>query len=334
MSAEKILSDWKKGNFKPVYWLEGEEPYFIDKIMEYAEHKILNESEASFNLSVFYGKDANWADIVNACRRYPMFAERQVVLLKEAQHMKEVEKLEGYVDNPLHSTVFVVSYKEKKIDARTKFAKILKAKGEVFSTKKLYDNELPNWANVMISQHGLGIVPKALALLVDHVGNDLSRLENEVEKLAVNLGARKTISEDDIENYIGISKEFNVFELQAAFGKKDFAKAIRIINYFEKNPKAGPIQLILPSLYSFFSKVYAVFSVGTTDEKAVASAIGVSPFYVKDYLAASRNYQHQGVEKILLLLHHYNLRSLGVYDAGTTDAGLMKELAVKIMSNG
>lgn len=334
MSAEKIIADWKKGNFKPVYWLEGEEPYFIDKIMEYAEHKILNESEASFNLSVFYGKDANWADIVNACRRYPMFSERQVVLLKEAQHMKEIEKLEGYVENPLNSTVFVVSYKEKKIDARTKFAKVLKNKGEVFSTKKLYENELPNWVNVMISQHGLSISQKGLLLLVDHVGNDLSRLENEVEKLAVNLGTRKTISEDDIENYIGISKEFNVFELQAAFGKKDFAKAMRIINYFEKNPKAGPIQLILPSLYSFFSKVYGIYSVGTADEKTIASVIGITPYYVKDYIAASRNYQHQGVEKILLLLHHYNLRSLGVYDAGTSDAGLMKELAVKIMNNG
>lgn len=334
MSAEKIIADWKKGNFKPVYWLEGEEPYFIDKIMEYAEHKILNESEASFNLTVFYGKDANWADIVNACRRYPMFSERQVVLLKEAQHMKEIEKLEGYVENPLNSTVFVVSYKEKKIDARTKFAKVLKNKGEVFSTKKLYENELPNWVNVMISQHGLSISQKGLLLLVDHVGNDLSRLENEVEKLAVNLGTRKTISEDDIENYIGISKEFNVFELQAAFGKKDFAKAMRIINYFEKNPKAGPIQLILPSLYSFFSKVYGIYSVGTADEKTIASVIGITPYYVKDYIAASRNYQHQGVEKILLLLHHYNLRSLGVYDAGTSDAGLMKELAVKIMNNG
>lgn len=333
MSAEKIISDWKKGNFKPVYWLEGEEPYFIDKIVEYAEHKILSESEASFNLSVFYGRDANWADVVNACRRYPMFSERQVVLIKEAQHMKDIEKLEGYVDNPLPSTVFVVSYKDKKVDARTKFAKTLKSKGEVFTTKKIYDSELPGWTNAMIANHGLTIQQKALLLLVDHVGNDLSRIENEVEKLAVNLGARKSINEDDIENYIGVSKEFNVFELQAAFGKKDFTKAIRIINYFEKNPKAGPIQLILPSLYGFFSKVYGIFSVGTNDEKAIAAAMGISPFFVKDYLQASRNYNYQNVEKILLLLHEYNLRSIGVHDAGTSDAGLMKELAVKIMSN-
>jgi DNA polymerase-3 subunit delta len=144
MSAEKIIADWKKGNFKSLYWLEGEEPYFIDKIVEYAEHKILSESEASFNLTVFYGKDANWADVINACRRYPMFAERQVVLLKEAQQMKDLDKLEGYVDNPLASTVFVVSYKDKKVDARTKFAKLLKTKGELFTTKKLYETELPN----------------------------------------------------------------------------------------------------------------------------------------------------------------------------------------------
>ncbi|HPH23342.1 MAG TPA: DNA polymerase III subunit delta [Chitinophagaceae bacterium] len=333
MSAEKIIADWKKGNFKSLYWLEGEEPYFIDKIVEYAEHKILSESEASFNLTVFYGKDANWADVINACRRYPMFAERQVVLLKEAQQMKDLDKLEGYVDNPLASTVFVVSYKDKKVDARTKFAKLLKTKGELFTTKKLYETELPNWTNTMVANHGLSINQKALNLLVDHVGNDLSRLENEIEKLAVNLGARKSITEDDIENYIGISKEFNVFELQAAFGKKDFAKAIRIVNYFEKNPKAGPIQLILPSLYSFFSKVYTIFGVASTDDKAVAAQVGISPFFVKDYIQASRNYTFQGVEKILLLLHHYNLRSLGVQDGGTSDAGLMKELTVKIMSN-
>jgi DNA polymerase-3 subunit delta len=332
MSAEKIIGDWKKGNFKPIYWLEGEEPYFIDKIVDYAEHNILSESEASFNLTVFYGRDANWPDVINACRRYPMFAERQVVLIKEAQHMKEIEKLESYVENPLPSTIFVVSYKDKKFDARTKFAKTLKAKGEVFSTKKLYDSELPGWTNAMVANHGLTIQQKALLLLVDHVGNDLSRIENEIEKLAVNLGARKSITEDDIENYIGISKEFNVFELQAAFGKKDFSKAIRIIQYFEKNPKAGPIQLILPSLYGFFSKVYGIFGVGSNDEKAIASALGISPFFVKDYMQASRSYNFDGVEKILLLLHEYNLRSVGVNDGGTSDAGLLKELAVKMMS--
>ena len=332
MSVEKIIGDWKKGNFKPVYWLEGEEPYFIDQVINYAEHKILNESEAGFNLTVFYGRDADWAAVVNACRRYPMFAERQVILLKEAQHMKDVEKLEGYIENPLPSTVFVVSYKEKKVDARTKFAKTLKAKGEVMTTKKLYDNQLPEWANQMVQQHGLSITQRALLLLVDHIGNDLSRIENEIEKLAVNLGTRKSITEDDIENYIGVSKEFNVFELQDAVAKKDLPKAIRIIRYFEANPKAAPIQLILPSLYTFFSKVYMIFGAGSNDEKQIASSLGINPYFMKDYMAAARNYNHPGVEKILLLLHHYNLRSIGVHDAGTSDAGLMKEMMVKMMA--
>lgn len=332
MSAEKIIADWKKGNFKPIYWLEGEEPYHIDKVIEYAEHKILSESEASFNLTVFYGRDADWAAVVNACRRYPMFAERQVVLLKEAQQMKDIEKLEGYIDNPLTSTVFVVSYKDKKVDARTKFAKLLKAKGEMVTTKKLYDNQLPQWANEMVESKGLSINQKALALLVDHIGNDLNRIENEIEKLAVNLGNRKTISEDDIEKYIGVSKEFNVFELQDALGKKNLPKAIRIIQYFQSNPKAAPIQLILPSLYGYFSKVYMIFGAGSNDEKMIASAIGVNPFFVKDYLVAAKNYGQQGVEKTLLLLHQYNLRSIGVHDAGTEDGDLMKELVVKMMS--
>ena len=193
MSAEKIIGEWKKKTFKPVYWLEGEEPYFIDTIVDFAEHKILNESEAGFNLTVFYGRDADWASVLNACMRYPMFAEKQVVLLKEAQYMKDIEKLENYVSKPLNSTIFVVGYKDKKLDARTKFAKLIKEKGEVVTTKKMYDNQLPEWTSQMIASHGLTINPKALALLVDHIGNDLNRLQNEVEKLSVNLAGRKTI---------------------------------------------------------------------------------------------------------------------------------------------
>ncbi|BAV05677.1 DNA polymerase III subunit delta [Filimonas lacunae] len=333
MSAEKIISEWKKGQFKPVYWLEGDEPYFIDQVVNYAEHHILNESEAGFNLTVFYGRDADWASIVNACRRYPMFAERQVVLLKEAQQMRDVEKLEAYIDNPQPTTIFVVSYKEKKVDARTKFAKALKQKGEMLTTKKMYDNQLPDWVNQMVQRHQLGITQKALLLLVDHIGNDLSRLQNEVEKIAVNLNGRKEITEEDIETFVGISKEFNVFELQDAVVKKDLPKAIRIIKYFEANPKAAPIQMILPALYNFFSKVFMVFALPSKDERSVAAGLGVNPFFAKDYLTASRNYDFRGTEKVLLLLHAYNLRSIGIDDAGTSDADLLKELLVKMMMN-
>lgn len=331
MSVEKIINDWKKGSFRPVYWLEGEEDYFIDKAVEYAEHHILNESEASFNLSVFYGKDANWADVVNACRRYPMFAERQVVLLKEAQQMRDVEKLESYVENPLSSTVFVVSYKEKKLDARKKFAKLVKDKGVLLTTKKMYDREVPEWTQGLVHSKGLTISPKGLALLVDHIGNDLSRIDNEINKLSVNLGKRTAISEDDIEQYIGVSKEYNVFELQSAMAAKDLSRCIKIISYFEANPKAGPIQLILPSLYSFFSKVFMVFGAGTNDEKTIATTIGVNPYFMKDYMQAARLYTYPGVEKVLLLLHSYNLKSIGVGSVNTDDASLMKELVLKMM---
>ncbi len=332
MSVQKILDDWKKKTFKPIYWLEGEEEYFIDKVIDYAEHNILAESEASFNLSVFYGKDANWADIINACRRYPMFAERQVVLLKEAQQMRDIEKLEAYVDNPLSSTVFVVSYKEKKLDARKKFTKLVKEKGVLVTTKKLYDREVPEWTQNLIQSKGLTITPKGLALLVDHIGNDLSRIENEIDKLSVNLGKRTGITEDDIENYIGVSKDYNVFELQAALAAKDLARSIRIIQYFEANPKAGPIQLVLPSIYSFFSKVFMIFGTGTNDEKTIATAIGVNPYFMKEYMQAARLYTYPGVERALLLLHSYNLKSIGVGSTATEDASLMKEMVVKMMS--
>ncbi|HLF46718.1 MAG TPA: DNA polymerase III subunit delta [Chitinophagaceae bacterium] len=332
MSHQKIIAEWEKNIFKPLYWLEGEEEYFIDKVIDYAEHKILNESEASFNLSVFYGKDAAWADILNACRRYPMFSEKQVVILKEAQQMKEVDKLEPYIEKPLHSTILIVSYKDKKIDGRTKFARLIREKGVLLSTKKLYEDKLPQWTEDMVNAKGMEIKRKALMLLVDHIGNDLNRLENEVDKILVNLGKRKTITEEDIEQFIGISKEFNVFEFQNAIAVKDLSRCMRIIQYFEANPKAAPIQLILPSFYSFFSKLYMIHGLQSHEEKSVAAVIGVHPFFVKDYLLASKQYSFPQIEKAILELHRYNLRSLGIKDGGTEDASLLKEMVYKIIS--
>ena len=332
MSAEKIISDWKKKVYKPVYWLEGEEDFFIDMVMDYAEHNILPESEASFNLTVFYGKDANWADIVNACCRYPMFAERQVVLLKEAQQMRDIDRLESYIEKPLASTIFVVSYKEKKVDGRSRLAKLLKEKGVLLSTKKMYDNQLPEWTSELVQSKGYTISQKALHLLVDHIGNDLKRIDNEITKLLLNLGMRKNITDDDIEKYVGISKEYNPFELQDALAKKDILKAVRIIQYFEANPKAGPIQLILPTLYNLFSKTYMIFGQSSKDEKLIATNIGVNPYFVKDYMATAKNYGFEGVENALLLLHAYNLKSVGINDIGNSDASLMKELVVKVMN--
>ncbi len=329
---DKVIGDWKKGKFNNIYWLEGEEVYYIDKLVNFAEDEILTEDEKGFNLTVLYGKDSDWTQIVNACRRYPMFSEKQVVIVKEAQQLKDIDKLESYVENPLTSTILVIAYKDKKIDGRTKFAKIVKEKGQLLSFKKLYDNQLPDWASSMIMSKGYTIKSKALMLLVEHVGNDLNRLENEIDKLVINLKDRKDITEDDIEKYIGISKEYNVFELQNALATKNMSKAVQIIQYFESNPKSAPIQLLLPTLYSFFSKVFMIFGLQTNDEKAVATAIGVHPFLLKDYSKAAQLYQYFGVEKTLLLLNHYNLKSIGIHNS-TPDAGLMKELVFKIINN-
>jgi len=332
MSAEKIISDWKKKLFKPVYWLEGEEDYFIDKIVHYAEHNILTESEAGFNLTVFYGRDADWTQVINACKRYPMFAERQVVLLKEAQHMRDIDKLESYISQPLSSTIFVVSYKEKKVDGRTQLARLLKTKAELFTTKKMYDSALPEWTNELVKSKGYTISQKGVLLLVDHIGNDLSRIDNEIDKMLVNLGSRTNITEDDIEKYVGVSKEYNPFELQSAMAAKDLPKAMRIIQYFEANPKAAPIQLVLPTLYNLFSKTYMIFGQSAKDDKTIAANIGVNAWFVKDYLLVARNYGYNGVERALLLLHHYNLRSVGVNDTGSSDASLLKEMVVKMVN--
>jgi DNA polymerase III subunit delta len=331
MNPELIIQEWKKGIYHPVYWLEGEESYYIDQLIDYAEKYILNESEASFNLSIFYGRDTKLDDVVNACKRYPMFSERQVVILKEAQHMKEVEKLEVYIDHPLSSTVFIVGHKEKKIDGRSKLAKQLKSKTVLLTTKKLYDNELPDWTERMIHQKGLDIQSKALQMLVDHIGNDLQRLENEVDKLTVNLQNRKQITEDDIESFVGVSKEFNIFELQAALGRRDMNSTLKILNYFEANPKVAPIQLVLPTLYSFFSKLYMAASSSSRDEYSIAALLGLKGFFAKQYIQAIQLYSFVEIEKALILLHHYNLKSIGIGKADTSDASLMKELAAKII---
>jgi DNA polymerase-3 subunit delta len=330
MDYQDIIKDWKQKKFRSLYWLEGEEDFFIDQVTNYAEEHLLEESEKSFNLTILYGKETDWATVVNACRRYPMFAERQVVIIKEAQAMKDLLKLESYIDKPLESTILVIAHKQGKIDGRSKTAKLIKDRGVLLSTKKMYDNQLPAWVEAYV--HGLGraISQKAGILLVDHIGNDLARMANEVEKLLVNLPEGKKIDENDIEKYVGISKEYNVFELQNAIGQKDITKVMRIITYFSANPKAGPIQMVLPALYNFFSKMSIVFGV-KGGEKEIAAAIGVHPFFVKDYMNAARQYGADGTEKAILLLHAYNLRSIGINDSGVEDGELMKELVYKMM---
>jgi DNA polymerase-3 subunit delta len=331
MPTSKIIANWKNKVFDAVYWLEGEEPFYIDQVVDYAEKLLLPEAEQAFNLSIFYGKDADWAQVINACKRYPVFAEKQVVILKEAQHMGQLDKLLSYIEHPLSSTIFIVAHKEKNVDGRGALAKALKKHAVVVSTKKMYDNKLPEWVMGWVSAKGYQISPKAVQIIVDHIGNDLNRIQNELEKLTVNLGDRKKITEDDIEKYIGISKEYNAFEFQDAVAQRNFSKAIKMIQYFESNNKAAPIQLILPTLYSFFSKLYAVYGIGVSNERSIASEVGIPPFLVKNYTAATRHYSYGKVEHIILLIQEYNLRVIGINNGDNTDSDLLKELVIKIM---
>ena len=331
MSAEKILTGWKQKKYKPVYWLHGEEEFYIDMLINFAEHELLPESEAGFNLSVFYGKDADWAMVVNACKRYPMFAENQVVIIKEAQHMKDIEKLESYVASPLASTIFIVAYKGKILDKRTKLSKTVLASAEVFNSEKIKEYKIQEWIGELVKSKGYSIKPKCIALLEEHIGNDLSRIANEIDKLSLNLAGKKLIEEDDIEKYIGISKEYNVFELQDAIASKDLVKALKIIQYFESNPKAVPIQMALPALYAFISKVYGAFGLKDHSDTALKPLFYFNVSALQQGKLMMKNYGFPGIERLILLLNHYNLRSIGVGDSGSSGPMLMKEMVAKMM---
>lgn len=331
MSVEKIIESWKQKKYKPIYWLHGDEEYYIDILTHYAEEHLLPESEAGFNLTVFYGKDADWAAVTNACKRYPMFAEKQVVVLKEAQQMKDMEKMEPYIAAPLESTIFIVAYKGKTLDKRTKLNKLLATHAEVFVSEKIKDYKIQEWIAEMVKSKGFTISSKSVALLEEHIGNDLSRIANEVDKLSINLGAKKTIEEDDIEKYIGISKEYNAFELQDALAKKDLVKAIKIIQYFESNPKAAPIQLVLPVLYGFVSRVYSAYGLKDNSDTALKPLFFFNVGALQQAKMMMKNYGYAGVEKILLLLHHYNLKAIGIGDGGSSGGTLMREMVAKMM---
>lgn len=326
---EKIISEWQQKNFKPVYWFEGEESFFIDHLIGFAEEKILTPQEAPFNQTILYGKDSDWQMVANACMRYPVFAEKQVVIVKEAQQIKDIEKLASYISKPLQSTVLIVGYKGGKIDSRTVFGKLLKAKTELYTTKKLYDNQLPAWVESMVNSKGLNINRKAREMLIDHVGNDLSRLVNEVNKITLNLKG-KEITENEVEEFVGISKEFNVFELQDALAHRNLAKALRIIQYFGANPKAGSIHYLMPVLYGFFSKLYAISIESANREKDIYATFR-NPAAADGAKQALKNYGTTGLEKIILILQQYNLKSLGVDQGTTPESALLSEMVGKII---
>lgn len=330
MDTKKIITSWKKQEFAPFYWFEGEETYFIDTLINYAEHEILHAEEAQFNLNIFYGKDANWADVINACRKYPMFSNRQVVLLKEAQlmHDKDLEKLEPYVKEPLPSTIFIVAYKGKNLDKRKSFSKAVAKFGVLVEFKKLYDNQVPAWIESFLTSKDLKINPKAVRLLFEHIGNDLGRIATEIDKLSLNLNGKNFIDEEDIEKYIGISKEYNIFELYAAIAYKNMAKAVRILNYIHSNPKAFPLQAALPALYSNLSRVYVASGGGKSVNELFKGLDGP-----KQAQAMMGNYKRVEIEKMLLLLHEYNLKSIGIEGGNASQPELLKELVLRMMIN-
>ena len=310
----------------------GEEPYYIDEISNYIAANVLTDDEKEFNQTEVYGKDSDVETIVSNAKRFPMMANYQVVIVKEAQNLDKIENLQAYIENPLNSTILVICYKYGSVDKRKQFAKTIQKKSVLFESKSLYANQIPDWVNAYVKGQGYKINPYATQLLADNIGNDLSRIANEVKKLIINLPDKREISVDDIERNIGISKDFNVFELQSALGKKQVLKANRIVNYFVFNPKENPPQMVLPVLYGFFAKVLLYHTVkNKSDRKEVASTLSVNPFFVDDYKTAAQSYSVAKLSQIFSYLREADMKSKGVDMPSRNDDAIYKELIYKIL---
>lgn len=329
----KIINDLKAGIIKPIYFLMGEEPYYIDKLTEYIENNILSEDEKGFNQTVIYGRDATIEDIVSNAKRYPMMAERQVVLVREAQELsRTIDKLESYAENPQPTTVLVVAYKYKTLDKRKKLVKLIAKNGVLFESKKLYENQVGTWIQRLLQGRGYAIEPKANAMLVEFLGNDLSRISNELDKLQIILPKGHTITPKDIEYNIGFSKDFNVFELQNAIGSKDQLKAYKIAQYFADNPKDNPLVVTVSLVFGFFVKILKYHGLKDKDPRAAAPVLGVNPFFMKDYEIALRNYPMKKVSSIVASLREIDVKSKGVGANSLSNHDLLKEMLVKIFA--
>ena len=330
--AKQIVTDIKNGKIKPIYFLFGEEPYYIDAIASYIEKKLLAEEEKGFNQMVLYGKDVTIDDIVANAKRYPMMAERQVVIVKEAQHLvRTIDNLTSYVDNPQMSTVLVVCYKYKKLDKRKKLYKSVQKAGVLFESKKMYDNQVSDWIRKNLQNRGYSISHKAAILLTEYLGTDLSRINNELEKLQLVLPKQSEITPADIEAHIGISKDYNNFELKKAIGEKDVLKATRIINYFSQNPKDNPFVLTVTLLHSFFTQLLQYHGLKDHSPKSVASALRINPYFVSEFQTAARNYPMKKVSGVISSLREMDLKGKGVGANVNSQADLLKELLVKII---
>ena len=329
----KIINDIKAGNIKPIYFLMGEEPYYIDRITEYLENNLLTEDEKGFNQMVLYGRDTTIDDIVANAKRYPMMAERQVVIVKEAQELsRTIEQLEKYVENPQTSTVLVIAYKYKTLDRRKKVTKLMEKNGLVYESKKLYENQVGQWIKRVLQGRGYSIEPKAMAMLVEFLGSDLSRIANELTKLEIILPKGSTITPNHIEENIGFSKDFNVFEFRKAIGDKNQFKAYQIANYFAQNQKDNPIVMTNGLVFSFFSALLQYHGLKDKSPSNAAKILKVSPYFINDYIAAAHNYPMKKVSAIVGTLRDVDVKSKGVGANGLPQGDLLKEMLVSIFN--
>jgi len=345
---EDIISNLQKKIYHPIYFLMGEEAYFIDKISDYIADNVLTDAEKGFNQTILYGKDLEPSTIVGHARRFPMMANYQVIIVREAQNIKDLvtketkakkeksdekQKLpfEQYLENPLKSTILVICYKYKSIDKRTNIAKQLDKTAVLYESKKIYDNQLPAWISTYLKTQQYSIAPQAAAMLSEYLGADLSKVVNELDKLIISLPVGGQITPDDIEKNIGISKEFNVFELQKAIGERNLLKANRIINYFGANPSSNPMPVILASLFSYFSKLLNYQFLEDKSQNNAASALGVNPFFIKDYVAAAKNYNIKKLVEIVAILREYDMKSKGWGNVSATQADLQREMIYRIL---
>ena len=332
MEYNEILKELKNKVYRPIYFLQGEEAHFIDRITEYIQKNVLSEAEKSFNQTILYGKDTTIEEVINSARRYPMMANNQVVIVKEAQHLNDLKPLTYYLESPQKSTILVLNYKYKSLDKRTKISKKIAEKAVLFESKKIPEHKIPLWIPKYLSSKKAGITDDAAALLAEYLGNDLNKVTHELDKLLLTLPeSQDKITPSEIERNIGISKDYNVFELNKALAEKDILKANRIINHFGKNPSENPLPKIIGSLYYFFSKVLGYHFVKTKNDRELAAAIKINSRMAWQYRNASKKYLLNKPIKIIGYLREYDLKSKGMNNSGTPDSELLKELIFKIL---
>jgi len=331
--VKQLVTDIKKGNIKPIYFLMGEESYYIDKVSDFIEEHVLAEEEKGFNQMVLYGRDVAIDEIVANAKRYPMMAERQVVIVKEAQDLsRSIEKLADYITNPQPTTVLVINYKYKKLDKRKALYKAINKVGVVYESKKLYENQVAEWIRRVLSGQNYTISPKAAQMLVEFLGTDLSKISNELDKLKIVLPEGTQISPEHIEENIGISKDYNNFELRKAVGEQNVLKAHKIVHYFADNPKENPMVVTVSLLFNFFSQLLHLHGLNDKNPRNVASALKVNPYFVSEYITAAKNYPMKKVSRIIATLRDFDVKSKGVGANAVPQGDLLKELLIRIMN--